>query len=48
MYIGRTGAEAEVPSQLIRKDFDARKEFRQKKGMTEDEMVRWQHQLNRT
>ena len=34
-------------SQLIRKDPDAGKDRRQKeKGMTEDEMVGWHHQLN--
>ena len=34
-------------SWLIRKDPDARKDWRQEeKGMTEDEMVRWHHQLN--
>ena len=50
-----TDAEAEAPilwppdakSQLIRKDSDAGKEWRQEhKGMTEDEMVGWHHWLN--
>ena len=49
IFIGRTVAEAEasilwppnVKNQLIRKDPDAGKEWRQKeKGMVEDEMVR--------
>ena len=53
MFIGRTDAEApllwqpDVKSQLIRKDPDARKDWRQKeKRMTEDEMVGWHHWLN--
>ena len=55
IFIGRTEAEAEtlilwplnVKSQLIRKDPDAGKDWRQKeKGMTMDEMVGWQHWLN--
>ena len=54
IYIGRTAAQAEAPilwppdakSWLIRKDPDAGKDWRQKeKGMTEDEMVGWQHWL---
>ena len=37
----------DVKSRLIRKDPDARKDWRQEeKGMTEDEMVGWHHQLN--
>ena len=53
--IGRTDAKAEVPilwppdakSWLIGKDPDAGKDWRQEeKGMTEDEMVGWHHQLN--
>ena len=49
-------AEAETPilwppdvkSQLIRKDHDAGKDWRQEeKGMTEDKMVGWHHLLNR-
>ena len=55
MFIGRTDAEAETPilwppdakSLLIGKDPDAGKEWGQEeKGMTEDEMVGWHHQLN--
>ena len=52
IFIGRTDAEAaifwppDVKSQLIRKDPDAGKDWRQEeKGMTEDEMVGWHHQL---
>ena len=52
--MGRTDAEAEtsiirppdVKSQLVAKDPDAGKDWRQEKGMTEDEMVRWHHQPN--
>ena len=48
-------AEAEAPILwppvvkywLIGKDPDAGKDWRQEKGMTEDEMVGWHHQLNR-
>ena len=52
MFIGRTDAEAEAPilwppdakSQLIGKDPVAGKDRRQEeKGMTEDEMVGWDH-----
>ena len=55
MFIGRTDAEAETPilwppnakSQLIGKDPDARKDWRQEdKGMTEDEMAGWHHWFN--
>ena len=55
IFIGRTDAEAEAPilwpsyvkNQLIRKDLDAGKDWRQeKKGTTEDEIVGWHHQLN--
>ena len=55
IFIGRTDAEDEAPilwpsdrkSQLIRKDPDAGKDWRQEeKGTTEDEMVGWHHQLN--
>ena len=55
IFIGRTDAEAETPifwpsdvkNQLIGKDPDAGKDWRQKeKGTTEDEMVGWHHQLN--
>ena len=51
-FIGRTDAEAEAPilwppdakSQLIGKDPDAGKDWRQKeKGAIEDEMVGWHH-----
>ena len=51
---GRTDAEAETPiflppdgkSQLIRKDPDVGKDWRQEKGMTKDVMVGWHHWLN--
>ena len=51
IFIGRTDAEAEAPilwppdvkSWLIRKDKGWRQE---EKGMTEDEMVGWHHQLD--
>ena len=52
IFIGRT--EAEVPtlwlpdakSQLIGKDLDVGKDWgKEEKGVTEDEMVRWHHQL---
>ena len=55
IFIGRTDAKAETPilwplnakGWLIRKDPDAGKDGRQeKKGMTEDNMVWWHHQLN--
>ena len=55
IYIGRTGAEAEAPilwppdakSQLIGKDPDAGKDWRQEeKGTTEDDIVGWHHWLN--
>ena len=47
IFIRRTEAEAETPvlwphdakSQLIRKDPDAGKDWRQEKGMAEDEMI---------
>ena len=56
IFIGRTETEAEAPvlwppdvtSQLIRKDPDDGKDWRQmKKRMTEDDMLGWYHQLNR-
>ena len=56
IFIGRTDAEAETPilwppdanNWLIWKDSDAGKDWRQEeKGMTEDEMVGRQHQLDR-
>ena len=55
IFIGRTNAEVESPiiwptdakSQLIRKDTDAGKDWRQEEqGMTEDEMVGWHHPLD--
>ena len=55
ILIGRADAEAEAPilwpldakSQLTRKDPDAGKNWGQEeKGMTEDEIVGWHHQLN--
>ena len=55
VFTGRIGVEPEIPifwppdvkSWLIWKDPDIEKEWRQEeKGMTEDEMVRWHHQLN--
>ena len=49
IFIGRTDAEAEA--QIIwppdvSKDPDAGKDWRQEKGMTEDEMVGWHHRLD--
>ena len=55
IFIGRTDAEAETPilwpphakSWLIGKDPDAGRDWGQEeKGTTEDEMVRWHHQLD--
>ena len=54
IFIGRTDAEAEVlilwppdvKNWLIGKDPDAGKDWGQDKGVTEDEMVGWHHQLN--
>ena len=55
IFIGRTDVEAVIPilwppdakNWLIGKDPHARKDWRQEeKGMTEDEMVGWHHQLN--
>ena len=55
IFIGRTDPETEAPvlwppdakNGLIGKDPDAGKDWRQEeKGMTEDEMVGWHHQLN--
>ena len=55
VFIGRTDVEAETlviwppdaKSQLIGKDPDAGKDWRwEEKGMTEDEMAEWHHQLN--
>ena len=53
IFFGRTDAEAETSilwppnakNWLIRKDPDAGKDWRQEKGMTEDEMVGWHHRL---
>ena len=54
IFIGRTDAEAEVPvfwppdtkNWLIGEDCDAGREGRQEeKGITEDEMIGWHHQL---
>ena len=55
IFIGRTDAEAEAPifwpsdakNQLIGKDPDAGKDWRQEeKGTTEDKIVGWHHRLN--
>ena len=53
IFIGKTNVEApilwppDVKSRLTGKDSDAGKGWRQEeKGMTEDEMVWWNHQLN--
>ena len=54
MFIGRTDAKAEIlilwladeKNLLIGKDPDAGKDRKQEKGMTEDEMVGWHHQLD--
>ena len=52
IFIGRTDVEAsilwlsDVKSQFIGKDPDAGKDWRQKKGAAEDEMVRQHHQFN--
>ena len=54
IFIGRTDAEAETPmlwlpdvkNRLIGKDPDAGKDWRWKKGTTEDEMVGWHHRRN--
>ena len=55
VFIGRTDDEAETPilwppdvkNWLIGKDTDAGEDWRQEeKGMTEDEMVAWHHQLD--
>ena len=55
IFIGRTDAEAEalilwppdIKSQLIGKDADGGKDWRQEeKGTTEDEMVGWHHRLD--
>ena len=54
IFIGRTDADAEAPvlwspdakSQLVGKDPDAGKDWRQKKGVAKDVTVRWHHWLN--
>ena len=54
VFIGRTDVEAETPilwpldvkSWLLGRDPDARKDWRQEKGMTENEIVGWHHWLN--
>ena len=55
VFTGRTDAKAETPvlwplhvkSGLIGKDSDAGRDWGQEeKGMTEDEMAGWHHQLN--
>ena len=55
IFIGRTDAEAETPifwpsdakNRLIGRKPDAGKDWRhEEKGITEDEMVEWHHQLN--
>ena len=54
MFIGSTDAEAEIPilwsphakSWFIGKDPDAGRDWGQEKGMTEDEMAGWHHQLD--
>ena len=55
MFIGRTDAETEalllwppdVKSQLIGKDpVGGKNRGQEEKGVTEDEMVGWHHQLN--
>ena len=54
IFTGRTHAKAEAPilwppdvnSQLIGKDPDAGKDWRQEEKGTEDEMVGWHHRLN--
>ena len=54
VFTGRTDAEAKTPvlwplqtkSWLIGKDPDAGRDWGQEKGMTEDEMAGWHHQLD--
>ena len=54
LLFGRTDAEAPIlwppdtKSQLVGKDQDAGKDWRQKKRATEHEMVGWYHQLSDT
>ena len=51
-FIGRTNAETpiswppDVKNWLLGKDPDAGQDWKQEKGMTEDEMVGWYHWLN--
>ena len=55
IFIERTDADTEVPvlwppdakSQLIEKDPDAGKDWRQEKWVTEDDMAGWHHRLKR-
>ena len=53
IFIERTDAEFEAPilwppdvKSCLRKDSDAGKDWREEKGMTQDEMVGWHHCLN--
>ena len=54
IFIGSTDAEVEAPnlwpsdvkSQLTGKNPDAKKDWGQKKGVTEDEIIVWHHRLN--
>ena len=54
IFIGRTDAEAELPvlwppdvkNWLIKKDPDAGKNWKQEKGLIEDEMVGWHQRLD--
>ena len=54
IFIGRTDSEAKAPivwpadakNWLTGKDPDAGKDWKQEKGMTEDEMVEWHYQLD--
>ena len=52
IFIGRTNAEAPIlwppdaKSWLIGKDSDAGKDWRQEKGVTEEEMIGWHYWLN--
>ena len=54
IFIGRTDAEAELPvlwppdvkNWLIEKDPDAGKNWKQEKGLIEDEMVGWHQRLD--
>ena len=54
IFTGRTDAKAEAPTLwppdvknwLLGKDPDAGKDWRQEKGITEDKMIGWHHQLD--